>query len=259
MNHHIVTTYYAPTEAAKRHYNDILFEEDVHFVNAGSLRDSTDPWVKEHIEFETDTEIAKLNPHWCELTTLWHAWKNLSTKWKDDDTVQHSHYRKFLQVPDEDADAYVPRPYPMLFMQNKSIARCTIATGTMICHPLPSWKAMEMAICDTYQDTLLFREWADLKKMPAPINIWRTKVSIFKEYCEWMFPKAFWIEGQIPYGSEEYKTAYQRRALSFIGERMWSFWCWKMQRNGAKVIECPWKMLEDSKPITDAEERRIRI
>ena len=125
MNRHIVTLYYPPTDKAKELYGRLKKSNDTELVllNAGSLSTSEDPWVKENVTFESEfpDNIAHLNPHWCELTSLFCVWKNLSPNWKDTDTVQHSHYRKTLDESDcPTCDDGTPTlrvapPYPMKF------------------------------------------------------------------------------------------------------------------------------------------------
>lgn len=105
MTEHYITLHYAPTKEAKDLYERLKVDpkQTPHFMNWGNLRSSEDPWVKENIVFETSKpdNIAEKNPNWCEMTTIYWAWKNGDIK--DDDYVQHSHYRKFLDIP-EDAD-----------------------------------------------------------------------------------------------------------------------------------------------------------
>lgn len=56
---------------------------------------------------------------------------------------------------------------------------------------------------------------------------------------------------------KEYDTAYQRRWLSFIGERMFSWWCYCQHIGGVKVASVPVKIYENFKGITDQEERMM--
>ena len=75
-----------------------------------------------------------------------------------------------------------------------------------------------------------------------------------------MFPRAFEIDRLIPYDNEEYRTAYQRRALSFIGERLFSFWAWSRDRRGEiRTIPTRWTLHDGLKPIADSFERCTRI
>ncbi len=272
MHHHIVTTYYTPTEEAKRLYGSLKSENtDLMLMNAGSLRGSEDPWVKENVVFEEDFEdnISKMNPHFCELTSMYAAWKNLSKDWSQDDTVQHSHYRKTLDMydcnPDIDGNPTIrtaPK-YPMVFQTSRGqFRRCDIREGTLICHPRQSWEAMETVVMEfgSWRDNQDFDVWKKLPYMPAPINIWSMPVSKFREYCEWMFPRVMEIDRMIPYDAEEYRTAYQRRALSFIGERLFSFWAWSRDRRGElTAVPTHWTLHDGLKSITDWQERQMRI
>lgn len=99
MIEHYITLYYSPTKEAIDLYEKMKADpkQNVHFMNWGNLRD--DPW-RDNITFEDSRpdNIAHKNPHWCELTTIYWAWKNGGIK--DDDYVQHSHYRKVLDIPD---------------------------------------------------------------------------------------------------------------------------------------------------------------
>lgn len=105
MIEHYITLYYSPTKEAIDLYEKLKADprQNVHFMNWGNLRD--DPW-RDNITFEDDVlpdgrasdNIAYKNPHWCELTTIYWAWKNGDVK--DDDYVQHSHYRKVLDIPE---------------------------------------------------------------------------------------------------------------------------------------------------------------
>lgn len=102
MTEHYITLHYAPTKEAKYLYERLKADptQTPHFMNWGNLMSSEDPWVKENIVFETSKpdNIAEKNPNWCEMTTIYWAWKNGDIK--DDDYVQHSHYRKFLDIPE---------------------------------------------------------------------------------------------------------------------------------------------------------------
>lgn len=111
-----------------------------------------------------------------------------------------------------------------------------------------------------WRDASDFDTWKELSDFPAPINIWCMKVKHFKTYCGWLFERACAIDSKIPYDNEEYKTAYQRRALSFMGERLFSFWAWSRDMRGEiDMTPITWTLHDGLKPITDAQERRTRI
>ena len=175
-------------------------------LNAGSLRESTDPWVKDNVIQESDLEfnIAHKNPSFCELTAFFAVWKNYTPKWDDDDWIEFSHYRKTLNLPTDfkDKDAvYVSLPYPMRFYINHVLTPCSVKTGTLVCHPKPSWEAMEQVVKDMggWRECSEFDEWKNLSDFPAPINIWCMRVGTFRKYCEWLFERACAIDSKIPY------------------------------------------------------------
>lgn len=111
----IVTLFYPPTEKAKEVYGKM---ENSTFINYGNLKE--DEWAVKHARFETEfsDNIAQLNPHFCEMTTFYCVWKNMLNGISDNDFIRHSHYRKFLEIPqqlDQRIDLYVANPYNLVF------------------------------------------------------------------------------------------------------------------------------------------------
>lgn len=263
MTHDIITLYYPPTDKAKELYCSMKENgHDIHFINCGNLS-TDDEWVKSNVEFETQMNgnIAHMNQHLCELTTFYYVWNHLSTKWSDGDYVQHIHYRKMLDIEDPNGKNWVCAPYPMLFNVNGKRVQASIYDGTRLCHPHQSWDIMEEVVMNsaTMKERDWWIEWMTLGVMPAPMNLFVLQKPLFDEYCEWVFPKVFEIERRIPYGDEEYQTAYQRRALAFIGERLFSYWCYVKTRRGVQFNTAQPKIFNDFKPITDEEERGKKL
>lgn len=111
----------------------------------------------------------------------------------------------------------------------------------------------------TWREVCWWNDWKELPVMVAPLNLFKMKLGLFREWCEWIFPRAFDIERRIPYAADQYKTAYQRRALAFISERLFSFWCYCQMKRGIGMVRVPCSIKSDFKPITDKEERGMRI
>lgn len=257
----IVTLFYPPTDKAKEVYGKM---ENSTFINYGNLKD--DEWTVKNARFETEfsDNIAKLNPHFCEMTTFYCVWKNLLDGISDDDFIRHSHYRKFLEIPkqlDQRIDLYIANPYNLVFNVKGERKCLNIQDATLLCHPQQSWRSMEevMVADGTFRELEWWREWKRLNVMPAPMNLFCMKVGLFKEYCDWVFPKLFKIEKMIPYDDPNYKTAYQSRAIAFISERMFSFWVFCQTRRGRRLLQVENTIYDDFKPITDEEERRKQI
>lgn len=131
-HHHIFCLYYLPTDKAKELYDGFKKTQDVILLNAGSLRESTDPWVKDNViqESELEFNISHKNPSFCELTAFYAVWKNYTPKWNDDDWIEFSHYRKTLNLPsdyqDKEDAVYVALPYPMRFYINHVLTPCSV-------------------------------------------------------------------------------------------------------------------------------------
>ena len=105
-----------------------------------------------------------------------------------------------------------------------------------------------------------FDEWKNLSDFPAPINIWCMKVRAFRKYCEWLFERVCAIDSKIPYDNQEYRTAYQRRAVAYMGERLFSFWVWSREwRGDIEAVPVKWTLHDGLKPISDAAERGMKI
>lgn len=109
---HIFTIHRQPNEKGKQIYDDFKKTQKCFFVNAGNLRDSDDPWLKQNLTFEGDyaNNIAKLNPRVNEMTAQYLVWKNLLQQIPEDEWVEFSHYRRWLKLPkalDDSVDLYV--------------------------------------------------------------------------------------------------------------------------------------------------------
>ena len=136
-----------------------------------------------------------------------------------------------------------------------------VENGFRICHPDSSWDIMESVVHRhlTFHEVDWWNEWKNQNYLVAPMNLFRMRLPMFREWCEWLFPIAFEIENRIPYDNPDYQTAYQRRALAFISERLFSFWCWANWRMGKCLIEQHVRIEKDFKPITDREERGTKL
>lgn len=260
---HIINTYYEPTEEAKKFYGQLKSENPkTILMNSGNL-DKEAEWNRDNLTFEADfhDNIAHLNPHFCEMTAQYAIWKSLELP-PDNEYIRFSHYRKFLQLPNElTADIYATNPHPMIFNVNGKKVCATIESGTRYCHPTASWEMLKWEISQTctFREWQRFNDWSRLAVMPAPMNLFCMKVGLFKEWVEWVFPKLFAINSRIPYDTEEYKTAYQQRAIAFIAERLFSLWCYNKVSTGTTLEEVPNFVKEGFKPITDQEERNIKL
>lgn len=114
-------------------------------------------------------------------------WKNLCPKWDDNDYIQFSHYRKFLDIKaDDEADLCFPKPLPMIFKSPDGTAfNASVESGTRYCHPNELWDIMEHAVImsSTFREGQIWNNWKRLYVLPAPMNMFRMNVGTFKRYC----------------------------------------------------------------------------
>lgn len=71
----------------------------------------------------------------------------------------------------------------------------------------------------------------------APMNMFIMKRELFEEWCNFIFPILFKLEELIDITGRD---NYQKRAICFLEERIFGFWCWlkKIEQN-MKVVELP--------------------
>lgn len=81
----------------------------------------------------------------------------------------------------------------MKFRRGDKTMNANVETGSLLCHPPTSWGIMEQVVLgeSTWRQIGLWNEWKTLPVMVAPMNLFRMRVRLFREYCEWLFPKAF--------------------------------------------------------------------
>ena len=70
----------------------------------------------------------------------------------------------------------------------------------------------------------------------APMNMFVMKKVLFNEWCSFIFPILFKLEETI---DVEGRDNYQKRAICFLEERIFGFWCWKKMHEGNRVKQIP--------------------
>ena len=79
----------------------------------------------------------------------------------------------------------------------------------------------------------------------APCNMFVMKKELFFEWCNFVFPILFDLEKEIDFKGRD---NYQKRALCFLSERMFNFWCYSKKLSGYKIKELDMKEYLDFKP-----------
>lgn len=72
----------------------------------------------------------------------------------------------------------------------------------------------------------------------APCNMFVMKKELFFEWCEFIFPILFSLKSEICDVVEFWKRDnYQKRALCFLTERIFNYWCFRKKESGLRVKE----------------------
>jgi hypothetical protein len=213
----IVNVFYPPTDELKR----ILEEnEDIYFpMNGGhSLKDE---WSSSHlVPDDTGDNISVMNGKLNELTSVYWAWKNYA-KLGNPEYVGFNHYRRFFprdQILDYcDIDLIIGSP---VFSETK----LSLAKQYSIYHNIGDLQMCvniirehDMEWGNSFKDYLL-TETLNF----APCNMFIMRKRMFFEWCSFVFPIIFDLERRIDLTGRD---NYQRRAICFLVERIFNFWC----------------------------------
>jgi hypothetical protein len=193
---------------------------------------------------DTGDNISHKNTNYCELTTMYWAWKNL----KDVDYIGFCHYRRYflfnnffithvlkrfnynanqlslfkrLLNLDEDlfknVDFILPEPLTLVR---------SIYDDYAFYHEKQDFDVLGEVIQDLCFDysnsfTKLFYNTTQL----SPYNMFITSKDKFDSYCNWLFPILFEVEKRI----QIKENVYQARVLGFMGERLLNLYVYHNQ------------------------------
>lgn len=164
----------------------------------------------------TGDNISAKNPNRCEMTAHYWVWKNrLHT---DDEYVGICHYRRTLDLSDEDLraikgnDVDIVLPYPMVHYPDSRIQHTWYVAEE-------DWKLMRRVVGELYP---VYAEKFD-EVFDAPefynYNMLLAKKQVFADYCAWLYPILDRIEElSEPKGADrrDRYTAYMSESLETL-------------------------------------------
>ena len=203
----------------KDYYPILVGEHDHEFLDSPILRDTV------------GDSLAHKNPHYCELTALYWAWKNDVDNF---DYIGLCHYRRFFAF-----DGGGPRLFPKEGLPASVID--AEAVPAILSHYdiiLPTVAAMHETIYENYarhhriEDLHAVLAIMDEKFPEYHIsarhalgltsgyyyNMFITRKEIFVEYMNWLFTILFELEKRIQIPDDP----YQARIFGFLAERMFN-------------------------------------
>lgn len=201
----------------------------------------------------TGDNISTKNPYFCELTSLYWAWKNL----KDVDIIGLSHYRRYfdfhhqchalfpvevfseknleeldLSIPDNIIDKV--QGGAIVVAQPKRLPY-SIKIDYCVNHNSEDFRTLENLI-HSEGDGIYIRAFDTVMNKSnklRPFNMFIMKWDDFDNYCKWLFNILFQLENKIDITN--YNTM-QSRIWGFMGERLFNVW---LKANNKKLISLP--------------------
>ena len=203
---------------------------------------------RESLGFQRDDEgesISAKNPHYCELTGLYWAWKNL-----DADYIGLAHYRRHfsngkrlgskrekvisreeLAEKLKEADVLLPHPRNYRIETNYS-------------QYVHAHHARDLAITRKIlaeKDPEYVRAWDESMKKPTGhrFNMFVMKKDRFDAYCSWLFGILSELEQRLDISSY---SKYDKRVFGFVSERLLDVW---IGTNRIEYRDMPYVFMEN--------------
>lgn len=177
----------------------------------------------------TGDNISLKNPHYCELTGLYWAWKNLKA-----DYVGLVHYRRYFtrkevrniekkkaQILSASEWQDLLAKFPVVVADKRKYYIETNRSHYNHAHPSSGLDVTEEIIREKYPEyseaftTVMNRTWAHM------FNMFVMRRDLFDAYCQWMFSILEELERRLDISAFD---AYNSRVFGFVSERLLDVW-----------------------------------
>jgi hypothetical protein len=191
----------------------------------------------------TGDNISGKNPHYCELTGLYWAWKNL-----DADYLGIAHYRRHFSIRPKkdkwnsilsekelmplfsDCDVVLPKPRDYFIETNYSqYAHAHHAIDLDTTREILTEKYPEyIPVYDDYMKRTIGHRF----------NMFIMKRDVLNRYCEWLFDILFELEKRLDISQYSLNDS---RVFGFVSERLLDVW---LEKNAIQYKEIPCMFME---------------
>jgi len=172
----------------------------------------------------TGEHISEKNPHYCELTVLYWAWKNL-----DADYIGLAHYRrhfstrkpaffckdKFPYILNSTDVDVLTKNYDILLPKPRNYFIETNYSHYIHAHPAESMDKTREIILQLYPDYLPSFDIVMNRTKAHMFNMFFMKKEHFFNYCDWLFSILFELEASLDISGYD---AYNQRIFGFVSE-----------------------------------------
>lgn len=181
---------------------------------------------------DSDENISERNAHYCELTGLYWAWKNL-----DAEAVGLMHYRRhFKATPAEIAAALQAHEAVLPKKRNYFIE--TNYSQYVHAHHAVDLETTRQILAERYAEYLPAYDASMKRTSGHRFNMLVMRREILDRYCTWLFDILFELERRLDISSYSQNDA---RVFGFVSERLLDVW---LETNGISYAEFPVRNLE---------------
>ena len=162
-----------------------------------------------------DDNISDKNGNYSELTGLYWIWKNAVPKLEDGSYCGLAHYRRMLELSEDDLlrlvdnDIDVVLPYPMSYEPNIEAHHLRYLSNSEWNAVLQAIEELQLDYADAFKDILK-------KGYFYNYNVILAKKGVLDDYCSWLFPLLFRIE-EI---NDPNKEKEPNRYIGYVGETL---------------------------------------
>ena len=196
----------------------------------------------------TGDHISAKNPHYCELTVLYWAWKNL-----DADYIGLAHYRRHFSVRkpgifckdkfpyilnSTDVDALIQH-HDILLPKPRNYFIETNYSHYIHAHPAESMDKTRTIIQKLYPEYLAAFDTVMNRTKAHMFNMFLMKKEHFHNYCDWLFHILFELEAELDISSYD---AYNQRIFGFVSELLLDVY---LEKNNLSYHEIDFLFMEN--------------
>ncbi|MBE6369302.1 MAG: DUF4422 domain-containing protein [Lentisphaerae bacterium] len=180
---------------------------------------------------DENDNISAENPHYCELTALYWAWKNLHA-----DYYGLCHYRryftgkrrgkKFERIAGYADLAAALQQVPLILPKPRKYFIESNYQQYIHAHHAEDLEVTRRVITDIAPDYLAAYDQVMQRSYGSRFNMFVMRRDLFNNYCQWLFGILFELEKRLDISAY---SAYDARVFGFVGERLLDVYVLKNQ------------------------------
>ena len=203
-----------------------------------------------YLRDDTGDNIIGKNKHYCELTALYWAWKNL-----DADYTGLVHYRRHFTAKGSKGDKFdriitkpqleqvLSRTDVIVPIPRNYVIETNYSQYAHAHHPedLDTTRAI---LAEKYPEYIAAYDKSMKSTVGHRFNMFIMKQDKFNAYCAWLFDILFELESRLDISGY---SDYDARVFGFVSERLLDVW---LDTNGYSYVEQPYIFMESQNWIT---------